>query len=418
MSEKIIDIKDLGKSYLISHKAQARGSYIALRDVISESVSSAGKKIFKGDNGALPRREEFWALKDVTFGVERGERIGIIGRNGSGKTTLLKLLSRITEPTTGTIELRGRTASLLEIGTGFHPELTGRENIYLNGAVLGMTRKEINRKFDEIVAFSEVEKFLDTPVKRYSSGMYLRLAFSVAAHLDTDIMLIDEVLAVGDAAFQRKCLGKMEEEAGTSRTVLFVSHNMTAVKQICDKVIWVDKGRVADIGEPGKVINNYLASAEVSVFERKWEDADAPGNDAVKIISVRVKPDSADESVITTDDPAEIEFVFRNNLDEGEINLSFILWTLSGECVFNTASEVKRVGKGVYKGVCRIPANLLNSNVYSIEIMVIKDRSYAVYKQKDILSFEVLDGDRVEGWYGKWVGAVRPKLDFVLEEVR
>lgn len=414
MSKKVIEIRDLGKSYMITHKASQRGSYVALKDVITDSISEIGKRA-SGKNEKV--KEEFWALKDVNLDVYEGEKIGIIGQNGSGKTTLLKILSRITEPTKGKVKLEGRAASLLEIGTGFHPELTGRENIYLNGAILGMTRSEINKKFDEIVRFSETEKFLDTPVKRFSSGMYLRLAFSVAAHLEPEIMLIDEVLAVGDASFQKKCLNKMEEYSENERTILFVSHNMTAVKQLCDKVVWLKEGSIAAVGDPEEVISSYLNSVQDSSLGKVWSDGNAPGNEYVKMKSVKVLPEGGNECMVTTDTPVELEFVFENNQEESEINISFVLWTISGECVFNTASEVKKIGKGVYRGVCSIPANLLNNNVYSVEAMIIKNRSYAVFKQKDILNFEVLDGKRVEGWYGKWVGAVRPNLKFSLEEV-
>lgn len=420
MSENILEIENLGKKYFISSKTHTRDSYLALRDVISDSISSIGKRVVnKNDRDIISgKTEEFWALSGVSFTVRKGERIGIIGKNGSGKTTLLKILSRITEPSTGTININGRAASLLEIGTGFHPELTGRENIYLNGAILGMTRKEINKKFDEIVLFSEIEKFLDTPVKRYSSGMYLRLAFSVAAHLDPEIMLIDEVLAVGDAGFQKKCLGKMEENSSEGRTILFVSHNMTAISQICERVIWLQNGKIAGIGPTNDIINKYLNSVQVSTYEKEWDEEKAPGNESVRIRSIKISPqDNSAGNIITTDTPIQIEFLFDNRITRGELNLSFILWTLSGECVFNTASEVKELQEGTFLGICQIPGNLLNNNIYSIEIMIIKDRSFAVFKQKDILNFEVLDGERVEGWYGKWVGAVRPKLKFSLEEV-
>jgi lipopolysaccharide transport system ATP-binding protein len=420
MSENILEIENLGKKYFISSKTHTRDSYLALRDVISDSISSIGKRVInKNDRDIISgKTEEFWALSEVSFTIRKGERLGIIGKNGSGKTTLLKILSRITEPSTGTININGRVASLLEIGTGFHPELTGRENIYLNGAILGMTRKEINKKFDEIVLFSEIEKFLDTPVKRYSSGMYLRLAFSVAAHLEPEIMLIDEVLAVGDAGFQKKCLGKMEENSSEERTILFVSHNMTAISQICDRVIWLQNGKIAGIGPTNEIINKYLNSVQVSAYEKEWEEEKAPGNESVRIRSIKISPQNNNTgNIITTDTPIQIEFLFDNRITRGELNLSFILWTLSGECVFNTASEVKELQEGTFRGICQIPGNLLNNNIYSIEIMIIKDRSFAVFKQKDILNFEVLDGERVEGWYGKWVGAVRPKLKFSLEEV-
>ncbi|MFM9161208.1 MAG: ABC transporter ATP-binding protein, partial [Dolichospermum sp.] len=233
MSDTIIRVENLGKKYLIGHQQEGSYSYVSLRDVITQGAKSLIKTLKNPQARVAQNTEEFWALKDVSFEVKQGEVVGIIGRNGAGKSTLLKILSRITEPTTGKIEINGRVASLLEVGTGFHPELTGRENIYLNGAILGMSREEIKRKFDEIVAFAEVEKFLDTPVKRYSSGMYVRLAFAVAAHLEPEILVVDEVLAVGDIAFQKKCLGKMQDVAQEGRTVLFVSHNLSAVRILC-----------------------------------------------------------------------------------------------------------------------------------------------------------------------------------------
>src|SRR6266487_1064475 len=255
-SDSIITVENLGKKYLLRHQKGQR--YTALRDVIADRA----KNLFRRNRPvAGPTREEFWALKDVSFEVKRGEVLGIIGRNGAGKTTLLKILSRITDPTEGRVRLRGRVASLLEVGTGFHPELTGRENIFLNGAILGMSREEIRRKFDEIVAFAEVEKILDTPVKRYSSGMYVRLAFAVAANLEPEILIIDEVLAVGDAEFQKKCLGKMDEVARQKgRTVLFVSHNMPAVKRLCGRCVWLDNGGVRHIGLASEAINAYLTA--------------------------------------------------------------------------------------------------------------------------------------------------------------
>jgi lipopolysaccharide transport system ATP-binding protein len=254
-----IRIENVGKKYLIAH--QQRERYTALRDSLAGVFKNmlcaiSGRRGASGSGRV--EREVFWALKDIGFEVASGERVGIIGRNGAGKSTLLKVLSRITEPTIGRVSIRGRVASLLEVGTGFHPELTGRENIFLNGAILGMTKREIRRKFDDIVAFSEVEKFLDTPVKRYSSGMYVRLAFAVAAHLEPEILIVDEVLAVGDAAFQKKCLGKMGEVSSEGRTVLFVSHNMSAVRQLCGKAILLDGGRVQEIGTSEEVCSRYL----------------------------------------------------------------------------------------------------------------------------------------------------------------
>jgi lipopolysaccharide transport system ATP-binding protein len=252
----------LSKRYVISHVTGP--AYLTLTDSIAGTLRSFGRRA----PDAAPQKEEFWALRDVGFEVRVGERLGVIGRNGAGKSTLLKVLSRITEPTTGRVEIRGRVASLLEVGTGFHPELTGRENIFLNGVILGMTRAEVRRKFDEIVAFAEVDKFLDTPVKRFSTGMYLRLAFAVAAHLDPDVLIVDEVLAVGDAAFQKKCLGKLEEVGRSGRTVLFVSHNMGAIDAVCDTAILLEAGRIVARGNAKDVTSQYLRQAESAHLTR------------------------------------------------------------------------------------------------------------------------------------------------------
>lgn len=255
-----IAIESLSKKYIISHQKAER--YMALRDVLTDGAKRFTHKLIhpfsKPENDSA--HEEFWALKDINLDIMRGDRVGIIGRNGAGKSTLLKILSRITEPTSGKISIKGRVASLLEVGTGFHPELTGRENMFLSGAILGMTKEEIRKKFDEIVAFAEVEKFLDTPVKRYSSGMRVRLSFAVAAHLEPEILVVDEVLAVGDAQFQKKCLGKMDEAGKEGRTILFVSHNMGVISQLCSTCVWLDKGEIRDIGQTGSVVNSYMLS--------------------------------------------------------------------------------------------------------------------------------------------------------------
>jgi lipopolysaccharide transport system ATP-binding protein len=263
MSDPVIEVKNLGKSFMIGHQQTER--YTALRDVIARNVKGAFRKtmeLVKGNQFQEGLIEEFWALDDVSFQINRGERVGIIGRNGAGKSTLLKVLSRITEPTKGMVRIRGKVASLLEVGTGFHPELTGRENIFLNGAILGMGRAEIKKKFDEIVAFAEVERFLDTPVKRFSSGMYVRLAFAVAAHLQPEILIVDEVLAVGDAQFQKKCLGKMEDVSrNEGRTVLFVSHNMGTVKALCSKAILMQNGRLISQGNTYDIVKEYSSAS-------------------------------------------------------------------------------------------------------------------------------------------------------------
>jgi lipopolysaccharide transport system ATP-binding protein len=279
MSDIAIKVENLGKSYLVGHESAEKERYTALRDILARNAKSfarktkdmlSGKQIIQGDEV-----EEFWALKDINFEIKQGERVGIIGRNGAGKSTLLKILSRITEPTTGRVSINGRVASLLEVGTGFHPELTGRENIYLNGAILGMSRKEIQRKFDEIVDFAEVEKFLDTPVKRYSSGMYVRLAFAVAAHLEPDVLIVDEVLAVGDVTFQKKCIGKMEDVAKLGRTVLFVSHNMTAIRALCARCLLLDQARLTRDSIAEDVIYSYI-SAEDTISNVSVDLSDHP----------------------------------------------------------------------------------------------------------------------------------------------
>ena len=271
MTDTTIRIENLGKKYILHHQQKER--YATLRDVMASIVTSIGEKLqhLANKNRADPTREEFWALQNVSFNVRRGEVIGIIGRNGAGKSTLLKILSRITEPTVGRVHLKGRVASLLEVGTGFHPELSGRENIFLNGAILGMSKAEIKQKFDEIVAFSEIGKFLDTPVKRYSSGMKVRLGFAVAAHLEPEILLVDEVLAVGDAAFRQKCLDKMSRMVNSGRTIFFVSHNMSAIQSICERVIWIDSGEIKMDGHPQTIVDAYLAQS----LETKGQRADS-----------------------------------------------------------------------------------------------------------------------------------------------
>jgi lipopolysaccharide transport system ATP-binding protein len=273
MSDVVIRVENLGKKYMIRH--QQRERYVALRDVMAKKFKSFGSKIFSPftfhRSPFTDSKEDFWALRDVSFEINQGDRVGIIGRNGAGKTTLLKLISRITEPTNGRIILKGRVASLLEVGTGFHPELTGRENIFLNGAILGMSKAEIKKKFDEIVDFAEVEKFLDTPVKRYSSGMYVRLAFAVAAHLEPEILLVDEVLAVGDAQFQKKCIGKMEDVGKEGRTVLFVSHNMAAIKGLCSYGILLNEGKLILNDQVSKILRKYLSESIAPMLsDRKW----------------------------------------------------------------------------------------------------------------------------------------------------
>jgi lipopolysaccharide transport system ATP-binding protein len=289
MSEPVITIENLGKKYRLTHQA-GRPRYTALRDVMAEKAKSLFRRRPTRASNGLARTEDFWALKDVSLEIQQGEVVGIIGRNGAGKSTLLKILSRITEPTTGRVRIRGRVASLLEVGTGFHPELTGRENIFLNGAILGMTRAEIRRKFDEIVAFAEVEKFLDTPVKHYSSGMYVRLAFAVAAHLEPEILVVDEVLAVGDAQFQKKCLNKMDDVSRGGRTVLFVSHNMSAMLQLTSRAVLLTGGELAYQGPTHFVIERYTQTGTGvgdTFFNVEHKPRKYTGTGSARIVSVR-----------------------------------------------------------------------------------------------------------------------------------
>ena len=302
----IIEIEGLGKSYRIGAN---REKYLSLRDEMAKQAHGFYRR-FLSRHRHVPRDEEFWALKDVSFSVNEGEAVGIIGRNGAGKSTLLKILSKITPPTTGKITLRGRMASLLEVGTGFHPELTGRENVYLNGAILGMTRAEIKRKFDEIVAFAEIEKFLDTPVKRYSSGMYVRLAFAVAAHLDPKILIVDEVLAVGDAEFQRKCLGKMEEVAHSGRTVLFVSHNMAAIENLCRRCVLLKQGAVAFEGPTAQTLPKYLADFLRPSSESLATRTDREGTGSIRLLDVQISVNNRACVAAITGKPCTLRFAF------------------------------------------------------------------------------------------------------------
>ena len=347
-----------------------------------------------------------WALDDISFDVHQGDVVGIIGRNGAGKSTLLKILSKVTSPTKGNIKIKGRIASLLEVGTGFHPDLSGRENIFLNGAILGMTRKEIHAKFDEIVAFSGVDKYIDTPVKRYSSGMYVRLAFSVAAHLEPEILIVDEVLAVGDAEFQRKCLGKMKEVSQQGRTVIFVSHNLVAVKSLCTKGIVMDQGKLVFSGSADEAVESYMNTnaSKVKPSTVFSSPDDAIGNEFIKIKSITVQP----EKLFITD-AIQLDFSFWNFTDELKFNVSFDVIDVFGEVVFGSGNEFSSINN-VGSASCLIPSNLMNDGIYSIHVYVHTAGMRKLYDFMDIVSFEVFDKERNHAYYGKINGAVRPKL--------
>lgn len=355
-----------------------------------------------------------WALRDVTLDVHQGEVLGIIGRNGAGKSTLLKILSRVTAPTSGRIRVKGRVASLLEVGTGFHPELTGRENIFLNGAILGMTKAEVVRKFDEIVAFSEIDDFIDTPVKRYSSGMYVRLAFAVAAHLDPEILVVDEVLAVGDAAFQKKCLGKMGDVAGEGRTVLFVSHNMAAVATLCKNGVWLDQGQIKSHGAVNGIVQRYLSMNTQAQSRQEWDRAQAPGNEHVRLLKAEARPTKG--PVIDVDSGVEMEFVYRNERENHTTDVTCYLQNQQGILLFESGVLVAANSDskaGCYRVTARIPPHLLNAGRYSCSVQFGEEQRHVVFRLDDAICFDVANTTTGRGQnMGVAPGVVRPLLNW------
>lgn len=420
MADTIIKVKNLGKKYIIHHQTKER--YTALRDVIVRNAISMVQSIVKPLNnyGLNPSREEIWALRNINLDVEEGEVIGIIGRNGAGKSTLLKVLSRITEPTTGHICIKGRVASLLEVGTGFHPELTGRENIYLNGAILGMHKAEIKRKFDEIVAFAETEKFLDTPVKRYSSGMRVRLAFSVAAHLEPEILVVDEVLAVGDSQFQKKCLGKMEEvSTGMGRTVLFVSHNMRAITDLCPHSIWLENGSIHRQGTSESVVSEYLSFGSSTTGQ--WQRPKTiPSANELELIEAKIdQSEPENNGIVLIDKPFKIEVKYevKSFLKGSAIVLQ--LRNSSGIVVFtswDTDSNTELINEREphrYRSICKVPGYLLKPGNYSVTIAAHIYRNRVLDIQRNIFSFIVSD---IGYKFNKErEGIVSPVLDWLVE---
>ncbi len=423
----IITVENLSKKYIIGHQRQE--GYTSLRDVLANRTKRFLQKLI-GTSGKIvdnPLREEFWALKDVNFEIQKGDRLGIIGRNGAGKSTLLKVLSRITEPTTGRVKINGRVASLLEVGTGFHPELTGRENIYLNGAILGMSRAEIKKKFDEIVTFAEVEKFLDTPVKRYSSGMYVRLAFAVAAHLEPEILIVDEVLAVGDARFQKKCLGKMDSFGKDGRTVIFVSHNIGAVRSLCTRALLVDQGKLIIDGESNVVSHRYLSDQKSQTANLVAESAANGGllqNSEAVVTKVEICDVlHSDVPKIDTDSPFLIEIHYTVLKDGASVGLNLIVHDSENNCVFGSINnhEVAWYGRpmpiGDYRSVCHIPKHFFNNGLYRVSLVLFA-RGYAnLVTKSDILTVEIYDGEYVRGdYFGPFSSSTRPL--FVWETVK
>ena len=419
MNSSAITVEQLSKKFVISH--ESRESYNSLRDEIVKRT----KKIFSFNNskGKISTvKEDFWALKNVSFDIKQGERIGIIGRNGAGKSTLLKLLSRITDPTEGQIKISGRIASLLEVGTGFHPELTGRENIFLNGAILGMARAEVRRKFDEIVAFAEVEKFLDTPVKRYSSGMYVRLAFAVAAYLEPEILIVDEVLAVGDAEFQKKCFGKMKDvSANDGRTVVFVSHQMDAISRLCEKVIYLKNGTLSAMGETQHVINKYLNGEQEAAWTMSWDESNSPGSNEIKLLEVKVINESG-ESKQSFDirDSIGVQMHYRILQDNVKFTHGFNLYGEDGTHILSSHDTEFAKGnvllkKGIYSATVWIPKNFLSESSYKVGVAIMSYSPFSIhFNETEVVSFTVFDtteGDGARGTYGgKFPGLIRPWL--------
>ena len=418
-----IRVRNLGKKYTLGGPQE---QYLTLRDAIVNSVKVPFKRFH-----CAPPTESFWALKDVSFNVEQGEVVGIIGRNGAGKSTLLKILSRITTPTEGFVEINGRVGSLLEVGTGFHPEMTGRENIFLNGSILGMKKTEIEQKFDEIVKFSEIEKFIDTPVKRYSSGMYVRLAFAVAAHLEPEILVVDEVLAVGDIAFQKKCLGKMEDVAKEGRTVIFVSHNMEAVQRLCSHAILLDEGTVIMKGSTAEVISKYLGEDKLAFGEQIWPDfKKAPGDGVVRMKAMRVL-DRSGKVCTSFDvrDPVSIEVEYLV-LEEGHrLVLQLYFFNELGHVLFISKDNLDSPWKdtkcptGHYRSICHIPGDFLNEGVvsvtYGIDTIAILHTMHAT--GRDVVGFKVSDRMDPEGVRGNFPlqwreDGVRPRLYWNVEK--
>lgn len=417
--DSVLTVDGIGKKYVLGSSVVSHHSYRSLREDLFKGLR-------RGERQAKAMQRELWALRNVSFDVRSGERVGIIGRNGAGKSTLLKILTRVTAPSEGRAEVRGRVAALLEVGTGFHPELSGRDNIVLNGAILGMSRKEIIAKTDEIVAFAGVERFLDTPVKRYSSGMYLRLAFAVAAHLDPDILLVDEVLAVGDAEFQKKCLGRMQEIGETGRTVIFVSHSMPAVLRLCDRVILLDQGGVLADGTPHDVVRAYLDSGLGSSAERVWQQPEsAPGDELVRLKAVRVRSNGLVQEEVDIRNPVELEVEYWQLHHDGDLRPSVNLHVSNEDGVLlfvtndfndrNWWSSPREAS--VVRATCRIPGNFLAEGRHLVLVAISTYNPTTVHAiDADAVSFQVVDrsaGDGVRGEYAnEWPGVIRPMLEW------
>lgn len=420
MSSSVIHVENLGKRYQI-------GDAVVKYRTARESISAAFRDLKRKSGVADDKSRHIWALKDINFDVNEGQVLGIIGKNGAGKSTLLKILSRVTYPTEGLVDIRGRVGSLLEVGTGFHPELTGRENIMMNGAILGMRRSEILKKFDEIVSFAEVEQFIDTPVKRYSSGMYLRLAFAVAAHLEPEILVVDEVLAVGDAEFQRKCLGKMSDVAQQGRTVLFVSHNMSAVLRLTQESLVIEKGRLAMRAPTPQAVDYYLASGFSLGGQRDWsaEELNPDEKDFIPVQLRLLNTQGQISDTMRSTEPMDVEFKYRLNNPITGLRIGLYLITTRGEYVFTSFDtdnadlyqQMTNREAGLYISRCRIPADTLNEGRYVIGVNASAFRIKRYFHDEQALTFNV-DAAGAPGtqWPEPRLGAYRPRLNWQIEK--
>jgi lipopolysaccharide transport system ATP-binding protein len=427
MSDVAIHVEGLGKQYQIGARQINRNVREGLNDLMSWPVRAGRALMHRRERAAeMAAANTLWALNDVSFDVRQGEVVGIIGRNGAGKSTLLKILARITKPSTGFADVFGRVGSLLEVGTGFHPELSGRENVYLNGAILGMKQSEVRRKFDEIVAFSEIERFIDTPVKHYSSGMYVRLAFAVAAHLEPDIFVIEEVLAVGDFAFQKRCLGKMSEVAGHGRTVIFVSHNLHAVGRLCPRSLLLSDGTKLLDGPTPEVVAKYLNVGAPVIATANWEYAQAPGSEYVRLKTVQIGgPSGLAGPNVDIADPVDLEMQFWIQRST-RMTPSFHIKDQQGLLLFAVGNMhdpewgPKIYAPGLYKVVCTIPGNFLNEGRHFVTIYLTRDNNAGLIELKldDIIAFEIVDSGSNRGDYvQKWEGVIRPIFDWTAYEV-
>ncbi len=400
----IVEVNNITKKYNLNQMTEP----VSLRNGILS--------VFKKKEKA----KDYFALNDVSFSINKGDKLGIIGNNGAGKSTLLKILSKITNPTSGKIQVKGKVASLLEVGTGFHPELSGRDNIYLNGAILGMTKREITAQFDEIVEFAgpQISNFLDTPVKRYSSGMYVRLGFAISAHLNPEILIVDEVLAVGDADFQKKSLGKMKEVAANDKTILFVSHNLTAVSNLCNKTLHLERGKVKQMGETSQVLKNYMSEVQSKKMTYKADSfVSGLGNDLIRLKYAEIKPQLAEGlDYWTVNDSFQLHFEFWNTIDNVELNVSIHLYASTGECIFNIGNQPKIYKSGIISTFVEIPGNFLNDGSYFLSIMVVKNSSIVLANFDELFEFEIADYRENTTWYGKWPGYVRPNFPITMQQ--